>query len=435
MIKSNRTHSLSAVVFSVYVAILLPNSARAGANVVDRAAAVIVVDDPTLSLQVSAARAQFLSAQNFDRFDVTVLLRDAKNQWRRGSVGGDKLAYPASCVKLAYLVGAVHWCAAQGQAPECLDVHVRPMIVVSDNVATGFVVDRLSGVLNVTASAAGGFESWLAARRYTERVLDAQGLLGAQRLFNKTYPANSSESPEGFEARARRDVGANVMSPDLAAKLLLAIITGSIEPQASAYMRALLDRDRFSSDTAFGAGLPPGSRLQNKVGVAYDTLEDIAWMQLPGGQQLIIAAFSNAWDQKEPEPRDVAKLSGFPEQLIKALGLERSLPFHRSLPPDRSAPARNALLQQRWTLPVPRAGRYELALWYDANAGNTNNAEFRIAHAAGDSALSYNQQTWGRRWLPLGQFEFKRGRATVTAKAASLGRLANAVVKISFVPP
>ena len=435
MIKLNRVILFFSAVFSIHGVILVPNIVRAEVGVRERAAVVSVVEDPRLTTQVLTARARFLATQNFERLDVTVLLRDSQGTWRRGSVGGDKLAYPASCVKLAYLVAAAHWCAAQGEVPECLDVHVRPMIVISDNVATGFVVDRLSGVLNVTDSAASGFDSWLAARRYTERVLNAQGLLGAQRLFNKTYPTNSSESPEGFEARARRDVGANAMSSNLAAQLMLAIVSAQIEPQATGYMRALLQRDRFSGDSAFGAGLPPGSILQNKIGVAFDTLEDIAWVQLPAGQQLIIAAFSNGWDQKEPEPRDVAKFSGFAEQLIKSLGLERSQPFHRSLSPDRSVRGSAVTTAKRWTLSVPRSGRYELTLWYDADAANTANAEFLVAHAAGQSMQSYNQQIWGRRWLPLGQFDFVRGRATVTASARSTGRLANAIIKISYVPP
>ena len=48
-------------------------------------------------------------------------------------------------MKLGFLVGAVHWCQEQGRAPDCLDEFVRPMIVDSDNVATGEVLDRISG--------------------------------------------------------------------------------------------------------------------------------------------------------------------------------------------------------------------------------------------------------------------------------------------------
>ena len=73
----------------------------------------VVVDDPTVQQAVAAARTEFLAGQDFDRLQVTVLVEGKDGRWLRGSVGGDELAYPASCVKLAFLVGAVHWCAAQ----------------------------------------------------------------------------------------------------------------------------------------------------------------------------------------------------------------------------------------------------------------------------------------------------------------------------------
>ena len=123
------------------------------------------------------ARADFLALQSFDRMHVTVLLQDRDGHWRRGAVEGDQLAYPASSVKLGFLVGAVHWCHEQDRAPDCLDEFVRPMIVDSDNVATGEVVDRISGVPNAPA-AGHDAEAWIERRRYTERVLESAGLLG-----------------------------------------------------------------------------------------------------------------------------------------------------------------------------------------------------------------------------------------------------------------
>ena len=402
-------------------ALLACSAAHAGS------AGPAVIDDAQLARQVATARARFLAQQPFDRFDVAVLVRDGA-RWRRGSFGGERLAYPASCVKLGYLVGAVHWCAAQGLQPDCLDASVRPMIVDSDNVATGVVVDQLSGVVNVADANAAGFEAWLSARRYTERVLESYGLLGAQRLLTKTYPTNSSADPQGFEARALKDAGRNAMSPDLAAQLMLGIVSGRVEPQATRYMRGLLTRDRFSGHSGFGAGLPPGSSYQNKVGTAFDTLQDIAWARLPNGRELIIAGFSNGWDQNEPEPRDVLRLGGFTELLLAELGLDRSLPFHRTVN------ARLRAGELSWSLPVPRSGLYELVLWYDADPANTSSAQYRVPAANGRQLISYDQRTWGRRWLPLGQYEFARGSAIVRAESTSSGKLAGGRIRISRVP-
>ena len=144
-----------------------------------------IEDDPVLAASVTLARERFLARQPFKRFDVTVLLRSDDGRWRRGSVGGAALAYPASAVKLAYLVAAVHWCDERGHAPGCLDADVRPMIVDSDNVATGRVVDAISGAPNVESDSSEGFDAWLEKRRYTERLLASVGLLGGQRLLEQ----------------------------------------------------------------------------------------------------------------------------------------------------------------------------------------------------------------------------------------------------------
>src|SRR5262245_38435153 len=100
-----------------------------------------VADDARLQAALEDARARFLPAGRLDRLDVTVLLAAKNGSWRRASVGGTTAWYPASCVKLGYAIAAAHWCEAGGRTPDCLDEHVGPMLRVSDNVETGFVVD------------------------------------------------------------------------------------------------------------------------------------------------------------------------------------------------------------------------------------------------------------------------------------------------------
>jgi protein phosphatase methylesterase 1 len=377
-------------------------------------AAPAIVDDARLERAVVRARARFLATQSFDRFDVTVLARAARGQWRRGASGGAQLAYPASCVKLGYLVAAVHWCANEAAAPDCLDADVRPMIVDSDNAAAGRVVDRISGAPNGAVTGGAADDAWIERRGYAERVLDGWGVLGGQRLMHKTYPTNSGEEPGGLEALAIARAGRNAMSPDLAAALMLGIVSGRIEPQATRYMRSLLRRERFTPQGSLGAGLPPGTQLENKVGTAYDTLEDIAWFQLPGGREYVVAAFSNGWNQREPEPWDVLRLSGFIEQLLPG-----------------SAPRAHS--GTTWPLAVPRSGGYELALWYDAGADNTAAARFelRVPGRAPQSLATFDQRTWGRRWLPLGTVQLPKGAAALHIFAEAPGAIAPGRLRIS----
>src|SRR5688572_33230302 len=100
-----------------------------------------IADDVRVQRAVEKARAEFLAAQAFDRVDLAVLVQAKDGRWLRGAVNGGSLSYPASCMKLAVLVGAVHWCAEHGRPPDCLDQDVRPMIETSDDFATGRVID------------------------------------------------------------------------------------------------------------------------------------------------------------------------------------------------------------------------------------------------------------------------------------------------------
>jgi protein phosphatase methylesterase 1 len=172
-----------------------------------------VLNDAGVQRAVERARDAFLARQDFSRFQITALVEDSPGRWLRGSVEGDRLAYPASCVKLAFLVAAVHWCRERGRDPDCLDASVRPMIVDSDNVAAGVVLDTVSDAPNGPVDGT-DWEDWLERRRYVERLLDRASLLGSQRLATKTYPTNSGESPEALELLVLERHGRNAMSAD-----------------------------------------------------------------------------------------------------------------------------------------------------------------------------------------------------------------------------
>jgi hypothetical protein len=390
----------------------------------------VIVDDARVQVAVERARTDFLVQQSFDRMHVTVLLQHRDGQWRRGAVEGDRLAYPASSVKLGFLVGAVHWCHEQDKAPDCLDEFVRPMIVDSDNVATGEVVDRISGAPNAPATG-NDAEAWIERRRYTERVLESAGLLGPQRLFTKTYPTNSGEEPVELERLAWQRLGRNAMTTDLASALMLDVVMGKLEPQATDYMRSLLRRPAFSGHSSLGGGLPPGSVHENKVGSAFDTLQDVMYAELPNGQRLVIAAFTNGWDSSEPEPWDVARLGDFTARLLHELRLDDAA--GRAPRYLEAASASDGGLRWRWR--VPQAGRYELALWHDADPGNTHDARATLAARGQRKEMaSLDLSTWGRRWIRVGDVELERGMAELALTSAASGNLPGGRLRIARWP-
>ena len=275
-------------------------------------------DDARVQAAVEDARERFLPAGRLDRLDVTVLLASPDGAWLRGSVGGRQPWYPASCVKLGFAVAAAHWCEAAGRTADCLDAHVAPMLEVSDNMETGFVVDAISGAPNAPADGA-DYESWFARRLYTERLLAEHGLLDGQRFINKTYPTNSGEEPTGLEALARERHGRNMMHADGAANLMLALVTGRFGPGAADYVRARLRRPQVSKHSFMGGGFPEGTQYESKVGDAYDTLAEIVHAQLPDGRRLIVAAFTNGRDPDGPDEQDLTGLAGFAKLLVERL--------------------------------------------------------------------------------------------------------------------
>ena len=420
-----RVRTALAIELVVAVAVLFAaRDAAASAAEANRAAPPVVVDDPAVQSALVRARTSFLASSGIDRLQATVLVESPDGRWLRGSVEGSALAYPASCVKLAYLVAAAHWCAANGRAPGCLDVSVRPMIVESDNVATGVVVDAVTGAPNGPVEGA-NVDAWIDRRLYSERVLDAAGLLAGQRAINKTYPTNSGEEPTGLEALIRERLGRNAMSPDGAARLMLAVARGTVEPQASGYMQELLARSTFSPQSAVGGGLPPGTRLLGKAGWAYDTLEDIAYAELPNGRRFVLAVFTNGYDQQESEPGSLYRLNPFMETLVGELGLTAGLPTPRVLAP---APAGGGAYTV--ALAAPEAGWYELAAWYEAAPDAAAIATWRIEHAGGESVITLDQRTWGSRWIPLGNVQLDAGGGRVTVSGRD-GRLVPGQLRVT----
>jgi protein phosphatase methylesterase 1 len=406
-----------------------------------------IVDDPKLDLAVAQARAEFLRSKPFDRLDIALLVRDADGTWLRGSYNGEALAYPASCVKLAYLAAAMAWCREHGLPYQYLDHAVRPMIVKSDNVQTGVVVDTITSAPNIddlTTVTDPRWPEWIEKRHYTARYLEQRGLLGNQVILHKTYPTNSGEWPSGAEKVATTVFGKNKMQPRLSASLMLEIAHGAIEPAARSYMLELLDHDCWKSNSVLGFGLPPGSKYYNKPGLAYDTLEDIAYVVLPNGKEFVVAAFSNAFCppyRNDPDPYDGSQLGEFMEILLEKTQLVDgcSTPVLRQVSDGapafqavgawvdettntargpvtlKIAQAKDGELSARWELQVPESGRYEVCARHIADP-TRGRVVYTISHDVGETSVTIDQRRIHDRWIKLGDFRFKKGGGVVVMR-------------------
>ena len=155
------------------------------------------------------------------------------------------------------------------------------MLRDSDNVATGVVVDAITGAPNGPVEGA-DYDAWFARRLYTENLLAQHDLLAGQKFINKTYPTNSGEEPAGLEALARERHGRNSMNADGAANLMLALVTGEFGEPAAEYIRSRLRRPLVSRNSSMGGGFPEGTVYESKIGDAYDTLAEIVHAELAG---------------------------------------------------------------------------------------------------------------------------------------------------------
>jgi hypothetical protein len=123
-----------------------------------------------------------------------------------------------------------------------------------------------------------------------------------------------------------------------------------------------LTRPRFGLQSALAPGTPPGTRVLAKIGSAYDTLEEIALIEVPQQPRIILAAFTNGFDQDTPEPFDGWRLGGLTTLVLQELGL---LP-----PPHWRAPTQRRGTIARWQLPLA-------STFANANANANANASTR----------------------------------------------------------
>ena len=105
--------------------------------------------DPQIQAITEQARSAFLATQPFKRLNLAVWVQAAPGQpWRGGEVDATAQVYPASMVKLPFAIDSVVACVERGAAPDCQREDLVPMLVDSDNVATGRLVDALTRTID-----------------------------------------------------------------------------------------------------------------------------------------------------------------------------------------------------------------------------------------------------------------------------------------------
>jgi beta-lactamase class A len=216
-----------------------------------------------------------------------------KHQVRGFSYRGVERIYPASVVKLFYLVAVHEWLEQGMIGPSAeLDRAMRDMIVDSSNDATALVVDVLSGTTGGPELSPGPFETWKFQRNIVNRYFQT---LAWQEM--ESINVNQKTWGDGPYGRERAFVGEmmenrNMLTTNATARLLHSIVGGvAVSSARSQGMMALMKRSLDPADLMedeenqvegfLGGSLPCEAKLWSKAGWTSQVRHDAAYIELP----------------------------------------------------------------------------------------------------------------------------------------------------------
>ncbi len=227
-------------------------------------------------------------------------LRDPEHP-AKASFRGNERIYPASVVKLFYLVAAHRWLEDK-KIEDTPELHraVKDMIVDSSNEATQYVVDVLTHTTGGYELSPKEMKQWQEKRNAVNRYYASLGFSNIN-VNQKTF----CEDAYGREQASRGPNGENrnKLTTDATARLLGEIVTGkAVTPARSAQMMELLKRDysgtsNDNDDQGHGfTGIAlkgiKGVRLWSKAGWTSTTRHDAAYLELPDGSKFVLVTFT-----------------------------------------------------------------------------------------------------------------------------------------------
>jgi len=262
---------------------------------------------------------------NKNRIALTWLVYDS--QLRGFHYRGGQIFYPASVVKLFYLVAVQEWLQREMIAPSSeLDRAVRDMIVDSSNDATGLVVDVLTGTTSGPDLSRNAFLTWKSQRNLVNRYFQSF-------RWEELEPINVNQKTWGDDpyGRERTFVGEflenrNRLTTNALARLWHTIVTGNaVSAEKSRFMMELLSRplanvtsnlEEENQITGFlGEALPIEAKLWSKAGWTSQVRHDSAYIELPGSPPYLLVVFT----QRPPSPQDRKLLPFISENVLEAV--------------------------------------------------------------------------------------------------------------------
>jgi Beta-lactamase enzyme family len=220
------------------------------------------------------------------------------------SYRGVEPIYPASIVKLFYLVACHEW-LERGMIPPSVELNraLRDMIVDSSNDGTGYVMDLLTGTTSGPELPPGPFETWKAQRNIVNRYFEGLGWVELESINvnQKTWGDGPYGREQDFVGTQREN--RNRLTTDATARLLHSIVGGvAVSAGRSQSMMQLMERnldptalaeDPENQVTGFiGAGVPLEAKVWSKAGWTSTVRHDAAYVELPNKHPYLLVVFT-----------------------------------------------------------------------------------------------------------------------------------------------
>lgn len=221
------------------------------------------------------------------------------------SYRGEEKIYPASLVKLFYLVAIQEWLHSRmvSESSE-LNRAIRDMIIDSSNDATSLIIDVLSGTTSGSELAIAPFETWKYQRNIVNRYYQS---LGWEEL--NTININQKTWCDGPYGREKMFVGEiyenrNMLTTNAVARLFHSIIGGvAVSSSAAQKMMDLLKRDvskKTLNDNEeenqingfLGQSLPNNANFWSKAGWTSKVRHDSAYIEIPHRKPYLLIIFT-----------------------------------------------------------------------------------------------------------------------------------------------
>jgi hypothetical protein len=282
--------------------------------------ALTLENSPELQTLLSQAVSETLSkfaAKKIQPDNVAATLIDLRdaNDLKTADFRGDAKIYPASVVKMFYLV-AVHEWLKNGKLKDTPELRraMRDMIVDSSNDATHQIVDVLTGATGGGELAPAELKIWSAKREAVNRYFKSLAYTDVN-VVQKTYCEDLYGRERQFWNGGKNR---NMLTTNATARLLAEIALGrAVSPAASGQMLELLKRNPYkesadldSQDIGFtGIALKniPNVSVWSKAGWTSNSRHDAAYIEMPGGRKFVLVVFTEKFANEREIIPDIAR--------------------------------------------------------------------------------------------------------------------------------